>query len=72
MLIELTNQGAASLLRELEALHLIRVVKENITPAEADQPATKLSTKYRGMIDQTQGEHLNKHIKQMRSEWSDT
>ncbi len=72
MLIELTNQRAASLLRELEALHLIRVIEENIIPAEPDQPATKLSTKYRGILNETQGRQLDEHIEQMRSEWSNT
>jgi hypothetical protein len=30
----------------------------------------KLSEKYRGSISKEQGQDLNEHIKQMRSEWS--
>jgi hypothetical protein len=65
MLIQLTNQKAAGLLHELEELHIIKVLKENIAPAK-----TKLSDKYKGIISKEQGQSLNEHIKQMRSEWS--
>lgn len=64
MLIQLTNQKAAGLLHELEALNLIKVLKENIVPK------TKLSDKYKGIISKEQGLNLNEHIKQMRSEWN--
>ena len=65
MLIQLTNQKAVGLLHELEELHLIKVLKENLAPAK-----TKLSDKYKGIISKEQGQSLNEHIKQMRSEWS--
>jgi hypothetical protein len=65
MLIQLTNQKAARLIRELEELHLIKVLKENIEPAN-----TKLSDKYKGFISKEEGQHLNDHINQMRSEWN--
>ncbi len=65
MLIQLTNHKAAGLLHELEELHLIKVLKENIAPA-----TTKLSDKYKGIISKEQGQNLNEHIKQMRSEWN--
>jgi hypothetical protein len=65
MLIQLTNQKAAGLLHELEELHLIKVLKENLVPAK-----TKLSDKYKGIISKEQGQSLNEHIKQMRSEWN--
>jgi len=65
MLIQLTNQRAAKLLRELEELHLIKVLKENDAPIN-----TKLSDKYKGVISKEQGKDLNRHIKQMRSEWN--
>ena len=64
MLIQLTNQKAAGLLHELEALNLIKVLKENVVPK------TKLSDKYKGIISKEQGLSLNEHIKQMRSEWN--
>jgi len=64
MIIQLTNQKAAGLIRELEELHLIKVLKENITPAK-----TKLSEKYKGMISKEESRQLNVHINQMRNEW---
>ncbi|MFT4202829.1 MAG: hypothetical protein QM610_02850 [Chitinophagaceae bacterium] len=65
MLIQVTNQKAVGLLHELEELHLIKVLKENFAPTK-----TKLSDKYKGIITKEQGQKLNEHIKQMRSEWS--
>ena len=65
MLIQLTNQKAVGLLHELEELHLIKVLKENFTAAKP-----KLSDKYKGIISKEQGQSLNEHIKQMRSEWN--
>lgn len=65
MLIQVTNQKAVGLLHELQELHLIKVLKENFTPVKQ-----KLSDKYKGIITKEQGQNLNEHIKQMRSEWN--
>jgi hypothetical protein len=65
MLIQLTNQKAVGLLHELEELNLIKVLKENFTT-----PKPKLYEKYKGIISKEQGQSLNEHIKQMRSEWN--
>ena len=65
MIIQLTNQKAARLLHELEELHLIKVLKENFEPDK-----TKLSDKYKGSISKEDGQQLNDHIKQIRSEWN--
>ena len=65
MLIQLTNQKALGLLQELEALHLIKVLHQNIAPAKV-----RLSDKYKGMLNKEQGENLHEHIKQMRNDWS--
>jgi len=65
MLIQVTNQKAVGLLHELEELHLIKVLKENIS---TDKP--NLSDKYKGILNKEQGESLNEHIKQMRNEWN--
>ena len=65
MLIQVTNQKAIGLLHELQELHLIKVLKENITPTK-----TKLSDKYKGIITKEQGQYLKEHINQMRSEWN--
>jgi hypothetical protein len=68
MLIQLTNKKAAGLLHEMEDLELIKVLEENIhTPTDAK---IKLSNKYKGIISKEQGQSLNNHIKQMRSEWN--
>ena len=65
MLIQVINQKAIGLIHELEELHLIKVIKENFTPTKV-----KLSDKYKGIISKEQGQELNEHIKQMRSEWN--
>jgi len=65
MLIQLTNQKAAGLLHELEELHLIKVLKTNKGGVKP-----KLSDKYKGIITKEQGQNLNEHIKEMRSEWN--
>lgn len=57
MLIELTNKKAVKLLRDLEELKLIKVLKENIAVNQ------KLSDKYRGSISKEEGEKLNKQSK---------
>ena len=64
LLIQVTNQKALDLLHELEELHLIKVLKENISSG-----SSKLSEKYRGIISKEEGEKLNAHIKKMRNEW---
>ena len=38
LLIQLTNRKAAELLRQLEALNLIKVLKENILPPKVKYP----------------------------------
>lgn len=65
MVIELVDQKAAGLLRELEELHLIKVVQDNTRVTEH-----KLSDKYRGIISKEKGKELNEHINRMRGEWS--
>ena len=65
MLIELTDQKATGLLYELEGLRLIKIVKGNHHPFK-----TKLSDKYKGFLTYEEGQQLNNHISQMRSEWN--
>ena len=67
MLIQLTDQRALKLLKELEALHLIKVLKKEESPVPI-----RLSGKYKGIMSKKEGKKLNKHIKEMRSEWSNT
>lgn len=65
MLIELTNQAAAGLLRELELLHLIRII-----PSALPTPKKIPLKKYRGIISKQDGKQLMEHVNQMRSQWS--
>lgn len=67
LLIHVINEKALGLLHQLEELHLIKILKE-------DKPVAKpkLSDKYWGIISKEQGEDLNEHIKQIRSEWEGT
>jgi hypothetical protein len=61
--IQVTNQGAYSLLNELEKLHLIKVLKKETTPTE------KLSNKFAGKLPIDAAKKLQDHIKQSRDEW---
>jgi hypothetical protein len=65
ILIQLTNQKAAGLIHELEALHLIKIIKNS-----SNMPKTKLSDKYKGFLSKEEGQQLNDHINQMRNEWN--
>jgi hypothetical protein len=63
LLIEVTNQNAYNLLRELEKLHLIKVIKNTSTPK------IRLSDKFAGKLPPADAEKLQAHIKQSREEW---
>lgn len=63
MLIEVTDKKALGLLHELEQLHLIKVLEQNLTP---ERP--RLSEKYRGKISKERGQELKEHVRQMRNE----
>jgi len=66
MVIELTNRKAAGILNELAELNLIKIFsRESPAPVK-----TKLSDKYRGFLTREDGQQLNSHINQMRSEWN--
>jgi hypothetical protein len=65
MLIELTEQKATGLLHELEGLRLIKIIRGNNNLFK-----TKLSDKYKGFLTYEEGQQLNNHISQMRSEWN--
>ena len=65
MQIQITNPKAKGLLKQLEELHLIKIIKEPTKPA-----TKRLSEKYKGILNKAEGEDLNKHIQQMRTDWS--
>jgi hypothetical protein len=63
-LIQVTNPKAIQLLRGLEELSLIKVLKETITT-----PTTKLSQKYKNTFTAEDGTSFNDHVQKMRNEW---
>jgi hypothetical protein len=65
VLIQLTNLNALKLLYELEELKLIKVITPGL---ETKKP--KMSEKYKGILNKEEGQKLNDHIKEMRSEWN--
>lgn len=67
MLIQVINQKALGLLHELEELHLIKVLNENLVPQK-----TKLSDKYRNVFSEEDAKDFNQHTQQMRKEWDNT
>ncbi len=63
LIIEVTNQNAYNLLKELEKLHLIRVLKNTSVPKQ------KLSEKFAGKLPVADAAKLQEHIKKSREEW---
>lgn len=61
--IEVTDKRAYKLLKDLEDLHLIRVI------AEAIKPRQRLSEKYAGKLPSEVADNLQNHIIQSRKEW---
>jgi hypothetical protein len=61
--IQVTNHNAYSLLKELENLHLIKVLKKETTSSQ------KLSEKFAGKLPLDAAKKLQDHIKQSREEW---
>lgn len=64
ILITLKTVKARNLIRDLEDLNIIEVIKENIVMK------SKMSDRFKGLLTKNQGEDLKKHIDQSRQEWS--
>lgn len=64
MLIELTNEKAAKLLHELEALNLIKVIQTNSSAKES------LANKYRGSLPSDLADEMQNHVNESRNEWN--
>lgn len=64
MLIQVINQDAIRLLHELEELHLIKVLKENLSSVDV-----KLSDKYKGVFSKEDAKSFDAHTQTMRNEW---
>lgn len=65
MLIQITNPKAVKLLHELEELHLIKVLNEDIPVVK-----TKLSEKYKGVFNKDDAKSFEEHTRTMRKEWN--
>lgn len=67
--IDILNERALNLLRELEALNLIKL------PGSASSKGTVVGKKkpsdYKGIISAELAEKMQKHIRQSREEWKD-
>ncbi|PSL25725.1 hypothetical protein [Dyadobacter jiangsuensis] len=63
LIVELTHKNALQLLRDLEAMDIIRL------HSGKEAPQKKLSEKYKGVLPKEAGEDLVSHVNQMRSEW---
>jgi len=77
IVVELINNRALRLLRELEDLHLIRLLKRNTeTGKEAlkeeltEQPITrKKASDFKGILSSELADQMQTHVKQSREEW---
>ena len=63
VLIELTNPKAFDLVKDLEALQIIRVVSRQTTEPQ------KLSERFAGKLSPETAKSLQKHITDSRDEW---
>jgi len=63
VIIQLTTPKTMKLLRELEDLNLLRVLKKNISEKN------NLSDKYAGKLPINIADDLQNHIQQSRNEW---
>lgn len=63
--IQLTNRKALNLIKELEVLHLIKILKENLKPAK-----TKLSDKYQGVFTKEDAKSFDAHTNSIRGGWA--
>ena len=66
IMVQLTHSKALQLLQDLEELKVIRLFKSR------EGGKGKLSDKYKGVISKEEGRDLNRHINQMRNEWSNS
>ncbi len=60
LVIELTNQKAYRLLKELEALNLIKMIKT---------PSTKLSSLRNKVQDRMSNSQIDEQLQKLREEW---
>lgn len=64
--VELRNNNALRLLKDLELANIIRVFDK-----DKKKEKTKLSESLRGAISKERAQELNEQLNQMRNEWED-
>jgi hypothetical protein len=64
VLVQINNQKAYRLLEDLEDLHILKVLKKSILPAQ------KLSEKYAGKLPSDIADELQNYVTQSRNEWN--
>ena len=64
--VELRNNNALRLLKDLELANIIRVLEDDINAEK-----TKLSARLRGAISKERAKELNTQLNQIRKEWED-
>lgn len=65
LLIEIRNPKGINLLRDLEEMDIIKILKQE----EAPKPPQKLSELLRGSISAEEAEKFNEYIQESRKEW---
>ena len=64
VLVEINNETGLHLLRDLELLNVLRIVKENVV-----ESTVKLSDKYKGVFTKEDAHSMDNHVENMRGEW---
>lgn len=65
--VEVLDDKAIPLLRDLENLAIIRLIPQEPEPVE--QPKQKLSEQFRGSISPELAADLHRQLEEMRNEW---
>ncbi len=65
--VEVLNEKAVPLLRDLENLDIIRLIPQGQQPEE--QPGPTLSEQFRGSISKDLAADLHRQLTEMRNEW---
>jgi len=66
--VDILNDKVISLLRELEALHLIRLSDATSQPSH-EKSGHKKASDYKGIISSELNEKMQEYIRQSREEW---
>lgn len=64
VIVEIKNEIALTFLRNLESMHILRVIENNTTKTKQ-----KLSERFAGCLSKERAEELQKELTQMRNEW---